>query len=881
MKKNEVLTTNAWIQRADELAQFAYDNFFINYDRYGKRVEGGKRITSGEGEGITIELLIQHFRGERNIGAHYAKYHGADKPSTCKWMCIDIDAHDDNESVEDAIKRNWADVQKITNWLDKHYVTYIVEDSNGRGGYHIWILHEECNQIATYQQGQQILADTGLDVELNPKQADLSTTSLHIGNWVRLPGKHHKRDHWSKFYVNGQWLEDDDAVEYLLSVNINSKDAMKLMYEATYNLDSTIASMPAPLPDSLLTGDRVGAALKFANKCQPAVEFHGGDMRTFSLMRNLYTGFALTVDECVYVATKSGWNDSCLPPWSDDELYHKAKEAEGWWNAGKEDQPRGHRLAAKDDADMRGIVRVGGDTIDEAVGPESFATFYDWQPDPKPRVVQFPLDQLPDDLRAYIDHVAKGMNTHHEFVATSVFAVVAAHLQNVVSVTRTGFSTIPPTMWAILVEHQAMGKGRGMNRVLAPVEYRQSMYENQYRINKAKNENTRKNIQSDQSAWWKKKANQELSIAAKINHPDYKAMQAALDQLDDGLRSMLVQTSTLQSLLIRMQSTGHRAFLASDESAHVWAWLGKREASQCIEKICQLWDNGDIQDDSINSGYKAITNGALTMLSGIQPHRIDELLKDPEFVDSGFGSRHLFCHPDRDQTKYVHAIPQNITDWWESIVKDLDSFAVMQDDHTERPIIQTLRFTSDAETILVAYNAQKVNMVNRMKTKHDDPMRIGIVNRAENYVMKFALYLHFLKYRQEFLSHLIDIDEVRAAVAIEKYFLYQADLLTRRTSNEIEQVGDMLWKWLTDDPDRLTRAQTDGIPLREFRRGPMQRYIPRTKRNGTTLTNAELIEAAIANMESEWRPVTSQKVGRSSLIRVRKDFSLTGGGEIV
>ena len=53
--------------------------------------------------------------------------------------------------------------------------------------------------------------------ETFPKQRGV-TADTPYGNWVRLPGRHHKReDHWSRFWDGSRWLEGGAAVEFLLS----------------------------------------------------------------------------------------------------------------------------------------------------------------------------------------------------------------------------------------------------------------------------------------------------------------------------------------------------------------------------------------------------------------------------------------------------------------------------------------------------------------------------------------------------------------------------------------------------------------------------------------------------------------------------------------
>ena len=55
------------------------------------------------------------------------------------------------------------------------------------------------------------------DTEVFPKQDEV-TISTPYGNWVRLPGKHHKRDHFTRVWDGGKWLDGLAVHKALLAV---------------------------------------------------------------------------------------------------------------------------------------------------------------------------------------------------------------------------------------------------------------------------------------------------------------------------------------------------------------------------------------------------------------------------------------------------------------------------------------------------------------------------------------------------------------------------------------------------------------------------------------------------------------------------------------
>ena len=102
-------------------------------------------------------------------------------------------------------------------------------DSNGRGGYHLLVVFAEPCSFTTgpclRHAVRAGLRRTGLAQapEVFPKQPDVNEQRRY-GNWARLPGRHHTRDHWTKVWDGTQWLEDQAAVEAILSVTGDSPE---------------------------------------------------------------------------------------------------------------------------------------------------------------------------------------------------------------------------------------------------------------------------------------------------------------------------------------------------------------------------------------------------------------------------------------------------------------------------------------------------------------------------------------------------------------------------------------------------------------------------------------------------------------------------------
>ena len=62
--------------------------------------------------------------------------------------------------------------------------------------------------------------EVGLDKppEHFPKQADVRMCVKGMGNWLRLPGRHHKREFYSRVWDGSRWLAGGAAIDYMLAL---------------------------------------------------------------------------------------------------------------------------------------------------------------------------------------------------------------------------------------------------------------------------------------------------------------------------------------------------------------------------------------------------------------------------------------------------------------------------------------------------------------------------------------------------------------------------------------------------------------------------------------------------------------------------------------
>ncbi len=100
---------------------------------------------------------------------------------------------------------------------------FLEEDSDGRAGRHFWLRFDQPipADLALRLGRHLVRGATGSHIDLFPNGTPRAGLAFP-GGLLRLPGKHHKKKHWSRFYCEGRYLEGDEAVQAVLSMPANS-----------------------------------------------------------------------------------------------------------------------------------------------------------------------------------------------------------------------------------------------------------------------------------------------------------------------------------------------------------------------------------------------------------------------------------------------------------------------------------------------------------------------------------------------------------------------------------------------------------------------------------------------------------------------------------
>jgi hypothetical protein len=241
MEHNEkgpaTLAAAAWIARAGELAEWAWSqvNRADVWGGYNPLAERGREYTDRDGNknklGKVTTRPLPSARGKVYLTrAHLARHFAATAPeyvvglhttspeNLSRWGACEVDQHGDGGNTPEA---NLAAALAWHAELARRGFRPLLTDSNGAGGYHLRLLLADPvptpNVFAFLKDLTADYARHALTAppETFPKQRIIPAG--RYGNWLRLPGRHHTREHWSTVWDGSRWLSGADAVAYLVT----------------------------------------------------------------------------------------------------------------------------------------------------------------------------------------------------------------------------------------------------------------------------------------------------------------------------------------------------------------------------------------------------------------------------------------------------------------------------------------------------------------------------------------------------------------------------------------------------------------------------------------------------------------------------------------
>ena len=725
---------NAWKTHCRELAAWAWDRLAIKRDRHGLYSADGSAAWTYSP--VTKDELAAHFAGEFTLGLGATSV-----DDQCLWVAWDLDNHVSDETTNQNL--DYA-IVLMNRLLELGFKCVIIEDSDGKGGIHLWVLFSSPVPAATAHKFAAWLvrdaAEHNIDkVELRPHSPTVQDTAAKCGLYLRTPGKHHKRDHWSRFWGDGEWLDLDASVRLLLSQE--GDDPALIPEIKTPPVTKPVVAQNWRSDDAV-----VERARKYVARIPGAISGSSGHNTTFHVACVLVIEFDLTQDQAFDVISE--WNTTCQPPWSEHELQHKVE------SASKAVGERGRLRNAKPD-------RYDSITVPSyrSESPPKKAVV------PVADYVPFPVGTLPAILRSFVCAVSAAIGCDAAFVVLPALAACASAIGNTRRLRLKRGWFVPPILWCVNIGESGTQKSPAQRAVIDSIKKRQQ----------------------DQLSDF-----EQLKSRFKAEEREYKAAlkkseKSTVDLPDEPLRPLcercLVADTTIEGLVPILKDNWRGVLLSRDELV---GWIGsfdkyagRGSASADASHWLSIYNAESIVVDRKTGDVPSVfvPDAAVCITGGIQPGILNRALSD-EHRENGLMARLLIAYPPRQPKQWRdEEIPQADEDAFSELLNGL--FGLKPDTGADgRPKPAVVNLDSAAREIVKTY----VN-ANGMEQAGLTGDLAAAWSKLEETPARLALIIHCIRFvcGERVDPWTCDADSMQAGVTLATWF-----------KNEIERVYHML-----------------------------------------------------------------------------------------
>jgi putative DNA primase/helicase len=773
----------AWRDRSPELTDHVLKYLVNRTDIFGRY---GKHGPFTAKDGLTWAKIDRHIRPVTPsdiIGLHSTLAIEAEGPDgqpivncTCRWVAVDIDHHGSGPSPPQNAEaaKHWH--QKAAA-LGFRPLTY---QSNGRGGYRLLIIFSEPIPAAhAYAFVRWLISDwreLGLTAEPEyfPRQKkirplnDPNDAKGACGNWLRLFGRHHSREHHSRFWDGQNVLFGDAAVDWVLDhrgddsalippdvFTVEFSEPVGKVRESirknrpksvssqgvTEPIHETVPLRPSPW-DVRVTAPGEAYARAALNRIvdefskQTEGHRHHYVVAQSNTLATMVNAGWISEEECL-----AGFRDAAIDNGMGEERFNEIDDA---WQS------------AMERVDAHAPL---GPSPNGQPAPSTPPT--DWPTDPKPvrheltPVPSLEPEMIPSPLRGWLTDIAERVGCALEFPVVGALAalgIVIGH-KIVIRPKRHDDWSVTPNLWGAIVGRPGVLKSPALKEAIKPLR----RLEAEAREAHAEAVKTFM-VERDLAQAQLKAAKKELETAAKKKRPASElktlAGTAAGVQIPDKPTLLRYSTSdaTVEELGELLASNPNGIGVVRDELAGWLRSLEKQDQGPAKSFYLEAWEGtgASFQYDRIGRGHILIPNCVVTVLGGIQPGPLRAFLRwvvKGEEADDGLISRfQLLVWPDQAEWKNVDRWPDTLAkNRAFEVFKRLDTLDPVQagafPDADGGP--PTMRFALPAQDLFDSWLHDLEN--NKLRTPDENPLIESHLGKFRKLQPALALHFHLVE----------------------------------------------------------------------------------------------------------------------------------------
>lgn len=369
-------------------------------------------------------------------------------------------------------------------------------------------------------------------------------------------------------------------------------------------------------------------------------------------------------------------------------------------------------------------------------------------PDALLPVEPLPMKALPEAFRAWVADVAQRMNCPPDFVAVPLIVAAASLVARQVGIrpqARTDW-TERGNLWALIVGRPGIMKSPAMAQALAPVERLEARAAQAHRA--ALDEFTQgaalRKLRAEAGL---KRARAELKKNASANVAELLRTEGEDDE--PVRKRYLVADATYEKLGEIFVTNPGGVLSVRDEMRGLFLHLAREESATARAFYLQAWSGGSYAFDRIGRGTVMVDDARLSMIGGIQPGPLCDLMLQARrgVADDGMIERFLIAWPDspgawRDVDRWPDTEAKRMV--WETFDR-LDTLTpealgaqIDADLEGARKGLPFLRFTDESREAFAEWRSE---LESKLRGAEAEGLE-GALSKFRHHVPALALAMH-------------------------------------------------------------------------------------------------------------------------------------------
>lgn len=256
----------AWQEQAASLARWTREHLVNRADGWRSylppRKQAAGQRTQLHDEPIEQKQLLAHFTAAKP--QHLVCLPAISHDATARWFAIEVERSSGDRQVTSG-----TNFHAVLHWHDKLCdlgFSPLLEDLDGDGSYRLLTLLDEAAPLAEVLAFTQRLVSDYADHELYEQPrlipGEPAEGAADETHWLRLPGRHPVREHYSRIWDGNAWLSGASAISGILAARVTSPSFLQLTRRKSLRLTTTqpyepAAASPVDFPEPALAVRRL------------------------------------------------------------------------------------------------------------------------------------------------------------------------------------------------------------------------------------------------------------------------------------------------------------------------------------------------------------------------------------------------------------------------------------------------------------------------------------------------------------------------------------------------------------------------------------------------------------------------------------------------